>query len=548
MTRRIVRTGVQLGVLAFIVMFIVFFLDNRYRVLPQSVHSHLPLHHEGLVITDITVQTCSTVNPLSKCMLDQKKWHRVEKDLYLNSGWVSKAYVHIKRKREEELTAGDKIIIDVRVGKLDPAIGEKAQADEKWESRPAGVWIKRSAKRHASDSKKSITAVDVLFGSDVEEPRTGWELVKGALLLDSGADNKDPKLSIRRGPAAKVEKPVPRIRKDGKFKIMQVSDLHLSTGVGACRDPEPKEHNGGHCDADTRTLDFVERLLDEEKPDMVVLSGDQVNGDTAPDVQSAIFKIAAVLVERKIPYAAIFGNHDDEGTLSRTAQMSLYESLPFSLSQAGPNTIDGVGNYFVEVLAHGNNKHSALTLYFLDTHSYSPDEAHYKGYDWIKPNQISWFQTTAQSLKDSHKHYTHIHLDMAFIHIPLPEYDPTDKPIVGTWKERITAPGFNTYFKDALVHQGIKAVSCGHDHVNDYCTMSKNEKSGEGELWMCYAGGSGFGGYGGYEGYHRRIRVFEIDANEARISTWKRLEYGDIAKRLDEQVIVDAGKVVPPQR
>ena len=65
---------------------------------------------------------------------------------------------------------------------------------------------------------------------------------------------------------------------------------------------------------------------------------------------------------------------------------------------------------------------------------------------------------------------------------------------------------------------------------------------------MCYAGGSGFGGYGGYNNYHRRLRVFEIDTNTARISTWKRLEYGDIGKRLDEQMIVDAGRVLPVQR
>ena len=52
------------------------------------------------------------------------------------------------------------------------------------------------------------------------------------------------------------------------------------------KDPEPKEHNGGHCDADPRTLEFVERLIDEEKPEFVVLSGDQVNGETAPDAQS----------------------------------------------------------------------------------------------------------------------------------------------------------------------------------------------------------------------------------------------------------------------
>jgi hypothetical protein len=264
----------------------------------------------------------------------------------------------------------------------------------------------------------------------------------------------------------------------------------------------------------------------------------------------AIFKIAGLLVEHKIPYAAIFGNHDDEGALSRSIQMSLYESLPYSLSEAGSNTIDGVGNYYIEVLAHGNNKHSALTLYFLDTHSYSPDEAHFKGYDWIKPNQITWFKDTAKTLKEStsHKHYTLQHLDMAFIHIPLPEYGVKDQIRVGEWKEPITAPGFNTHFKDALVEEGIKAVSCGHDHVNDYCAMSANPQTGNGDLWMCYAGGSGFGGYGGWGEYHRRVRVFEVDANEARISTWKRLEYGDIGKRLDEQVIVDAGKVVPPQQ
>jgi hypothetical protein len=277
-----VRTGIQLAGLVTVVFVLVFFLDNRYRVLPQSVHNHLPLHHEGLVITDLTVQQCSSLNPLSKCMLDQKKWHRVEKDLFLGAGWVKKAYVHIKRKREEELTVEDKVIVDVRIGKLDPATGEKAQASEKWESRPGGVWIKRSLKRHASDSKKAVTAVDILFGADAVEPRPGWELVKnGALHLDSGKDSKDPRISIRRGLPVKHEKPIPKIRKDGKFKIMQISDLHLSTGRGVCRDPEPKGANGGHCDADPRTL-----VLDEEKPDLVVLSGDQVNGGTAPDVQS----------------------------------------------------------------------------------------------------------------------------------------------------------------------------------------------------------------------------------------------------------------------
>lgn len=61
---------------------------------------------------------------------------------------------------------------------------------------------------------------------------------------------------------------------------------------------------------------------------------------------------------------------------------------------------------------------------------------------------------------------------------------------------------------------------------------------------MCYAGGVGFGGYGGYGGYHRRIRVFEVDTNQARILTWKRVEWGDTGKRIDEQMIVDEGRPV----
>lgn len=80
------------------------------------------------------------------------------------------------------------------------------------------------------------------------------------------------------------------------------------------------------------------------------------------------------------------------------------------------------------------------------------------------------------------------------------------------------------------------------DHANEYCALSKNEADNP-ALWMCYAGGAGFGGYGGYGGYHRRIRFFDIDMNEASITTYKRVEYGDVEKRIDEQIIVESGRV-----
>lgn len=369
--------------------------------------------------------------------------------------------MHVQRKEEDELTSIDKVVLDVRVGKLDPAIGEKEKGNERWESRPGGVWILRSSKQHQRGSSRAITAVDVLFGPDAVEPRAGWRICSNALLLDTTGGALEAHMTVRSGALRKHERPVPRIRRDGTFKIMQAADLHLSTGLGVCRDAEPPGYNGGKCEADVRTLEFIGRLLDEEAPDLVVLSGDQVNGDTAPDAQSALFKIAELLVRRNIPYAAIFGNHDDEGTLSRAAQMALLESLPGSLSEAGPAGLDGVGNYVVEVLAPGASHHSALTLYLLDTHSYSPDEKQFHGYAWLTDAQVRWFRDKARSLRAVHKSYTKIHLDMAFIHIPLPEYRIAENSYVGEWREGVTAPTFNSHFKDALVEEGVLAVSCG---------------------------------------------------------------------------------------
>ena len=81
--------------------------------------------------------------------------------------------------------------------------------------------------------------------------------------------------------------------------------------------------------------------------------------------------------------------------------------------------------------------------------------------------------------------------------------------------------------------------------MNEYCALSPDASS-DPALWMCYAGGSGFGGYGGYGGYHRRIRFFEVDMNEATITTYKKLEFGDLDKRVNEQIIVERGKAAPP--
>lgn len=470
-----VRTGVQLGLFGFLVFLIILFIDNQFRVLPSSIHGHLPTHHPGFVVTDVTIVTCSSINLFSSCTLDPSVWSRVDKDLYLGNTWTSAAYVHFQRKREEELLETDKVVIDLRVSRFNPGLLDSKtknprggapnaidSTEDDWEARPGGIWLRRSSEPHVSDSKQALTSVDVLFGADAVDPRPRWEVKDTSLLLNSLTEATEARLTVRRGVPPALKKPELRINDSERFKIMQAADLHLSTGTGICRDPVPEERVPGEkCEADPRTLEFVERLLDEEKPDLVVFSGDEVNGDTAKDAQSAVFKFVKPLVDRKIPYAAIFGNHDDEGNLNRAQLMALLEELPYSVSTAGPDDIDGVGNYIVEVMGRSSSHHSALTIYLLDTHAYSPDERQFRGYDWIKPSQIKWFKTTSQSLKKKHNQYSHMHMDMAFIHIPLPEYREDTNMWKGNWLEASTAPAFNSGFMDALVEENILFVSCG---------------------------------------------------------------------------------------
>lgn len=97
--------------------------------------------------------------------------------------------------------------------------------------------------------------------------------------------------------------PTPRFHKSGKFKILQIADLHFSVSRGLCRDTDKSP-----CIGDVDTLTLIERTLDEEKPDLVVFSGDQLNGQgTSWDARSVIAKLVGPVIDRKIPWTAIFG-------------------------------------------------------------------------------------------------------------------------------------------------------------------------------------------------------------------------------------------------
>ena len=234
--------------------------------------------------------------------------------------------------------------------------------------------------------------------------------------------------------------------------------------------------------------------------------------------------------------------------------MSILQDLPFSLCESGPEEVDGIGNFHLQVLAPAPSQLLLSTFYFLDSHGQIPSKIHKPDYDPIKQSQIDWFTNTSQkqrSAREKNDKDTRFYLSLAFLHIPLPEYGDHRLSIRnGNQREPPEVPSFNSHLYDALVKEGISALGCGHDHVNDFCALlpQHGDKTYQPGPWLCYGGGSGFGGYCSYGTmrFHRRTRVWELDTSIGGLKTWKRVEYA--MDRVDELVLVENGVVVDAPR
>ncbi|KAJ8543065.1 hypothetical protein K7X08_005588 [Anisodus acutangulus] len=204
-----------------------------------------------------------------------------------------------------------------------------------------------------------------------------------------------------------------RFRSDGTFKILQVADMHYGNGmVTRCRDVLESEFN--YC-TDLNTTHFLRKMIQIEKPDLIVFTGDNIFGTSATDAAESLFEVFAPAIESGIPWAAVLGNHDQESTMNREELMSFISLMDYSVSQTFPSTkvnsdskeqqpmtnIDGFGNYNLEVWgAPGSylSNSSILNLYFLD----SGDRAIVHGvrtYNWIRESQLSWLRGVSKGFQ-----------------------------------------------------------------------------------------------------------------------------------------------------
>ena len=278
------------------------------------------------VVTDLIVCTSPPTTSSAICASDTRTWHRINKELHLHQA-QQKAWLYLALEDEEGLAADDEVVLDIRVGgqPLDP------RPNDLWERRHGGIWILKS--KFFGKIDQAITEVDVLFGTDAVDPRPQWTLMQSPLQLGAHSSVPVARLSVLHGrsrPPLDARKTL-RVREDGRFKIVQISDTHMVTGVGICRDAIDADGNKlPKSEADPLTVDFIGKVLDIEEPDLVVYTGDQLHHDIL-DSQTPIFKVTAPSITRSIPFAAVFGNHDSEGIYALSRKLP--SSVPLLLTK-----------------------------------------------------------------------------------------------------------------------------------------------------------------------------------------------------------------------
>lgn len=277
-----------------------------------------------------------------------------------------------------------------------------------------------------------------------------------------------------------------RFRPDGSFHILMVSDFH---GGEKYFRPQKKA---------------LHILLEETKPDLVILGGDTVIGGMfwahecrEETLRDYLTYTMEEIEEKNIPWAHVYGNHDGESCFALTPdlqrkallmQQKVYKSFPHCISGQGDLDLHGMSNYVLPVLSSENDS-VAYRLYAMDSLSSVTDFAHacnMPDCSFRYPNnlvpgqnddsiplsdQVFWYYNESlRAEKEDGKKTPAI----MWMHNPLPEIrliteNPEECKFEGRKDDWIGCSVMNTGLFMACLQRGdVKGMFFGHDHMNDF--------------------------------------------------------------------------------
>ena len=177
--------------------------------------------------------------------------------------------------------------------------------------------------------------------------------------------------------------PLP-VRDSGNFVILQFTDTHLATAKGK----------------DARTLAAMEEQVVGLQPDLVVVTGDMLDGFNSKmtvDKRGALDAVAALFERHGQFWAWVPGNNDGE-YLGSGADVAAHlgRNYPHCLL-SNEEELTGAAQFVVPVQdAEGETVHA---LVFMDSLARDP-ETNYLTYDCMKKDQADWLRDQLYALKE----------------------------------------------------------------------------------------------------------------------------------------------------
>ncbi len=296
---------------------------------------------------------------------------------------------------------------------------------------------------------------------------------------------------------------------DADFKIMQLTDVHIGGGIFSYK-------------RDKKAIYEIITMLHEEKPDLVILGGDNTyalfkigyNGGGTFNNKMAATTLISLFEHEQVYFSTVLGNHDTEfiDYYNREKIGELYadEKYKYSVFKSeftDPDaaTVPSVSNQFI-LLKNTSGEITKLIL-LIDTNAYIDTGliSSARGlYDTIHQSEVDWAKEEIIRMSDKQGLAAGEYLkSLVFLHIPPGEYqtayddlielkqDENGKDIYiskeetgdtsfieGGWDEKVyfggisnveSSPAEQDNFIETIgLEMGsIEAVFCGHDHVNN---------------------------------------------------------------------------------
>ncbi len=209
-----------------------------------------------------------------------------------------------------------------------------------------------------------------------------------------------------------------------EIKVLQITDTQI---IDSEQKRQDRELNAESIEKykpsnmDTLLYNELDDLIAKERPDLILMTGDNVYGEF-DDKGTSLDTLIAKMDGYRIPWAPIFGNHDNETAIGVSGQCAKFAASKYCIFNRR-NEIGGNGNYSIGISVKGEIQR---TVFMMDTNGCSniSGVTDPKDQDAITTNfvfhdeQIAWYRSTAAKVN------THVGKEIPSflcVHVPLAE-------------------------------------------------------------------------------------------------------------------------------